>query len=136
MVLGGNNVLTTIDLLHMKRAGEKITMITAYDYPSAKQVEAANADMLLVGDSLGMVVLGYSWTTQVTMDDMIHHAKAARRGASKTFIVVDMPFMSYHASLEQSIVNATTLFQQSDAQALKLEGASEEVLTLTERLAA
>jgi len=129
-------MLTTVDLLKMKGAGEKITMVTAYDYPSAKQVEAANADMLLVGDSLGMVVLGYSSTTQVTMDDMIHHAKAAKRGAGNTFIVVDMPFMSYHASLEQSIINATILFQETDAQALKLEGGSEEVITLTKRLAA
>jgi len=129
-------MLTTTDLLKMKQSGEKITMITAYDYPSAKQVEAANADMLLVGDSLGMVVLGYNSTTKVTMDDMIHHAKAAKRGASNTFIVVDMPFMSYHASLEQSIFNATKLFQETDAQALKLEGASDEVITLTKRLAA
>src|SRR5690625_6768078 len=86
-------ILTTNDLIKKKQDKKKITMITAYYYPSAKQVEAANADMLLVGDSLGMVVLGYNSTTKVTMDDMIHHAKAAKRGASNTFIVVDMPFM-------------------------------------------
>lgn len=118
----------------MKQQKEKITMVTAYDYPSAKQVEDANADIILVGDSLGMVVLGYSTTTQVTLADMIHHAKAVRRGAKNTFVVVDMPFMSYHASLEQSIANATKIFQETDAQAIKIEGASEEIITLTKRL--
>lgn len=129
-------MLTTLDLLKMKQDGKKITMITAYDFPSAKQVEAAHADMLLVGDSLGMVVLGYSSTTKVTMADMIHHAKAAKRGAPNTFTVVDMPFMSYYASLEKSVENATKLFQETNAQALKMEGASEEVLSLIKRLAA
>ncbi len=128
-------MLNIVDLSKMKNNNEKIAMLTAYDYPSAKHVEAAGADVILVGDSLGMVVLGYSSTTQVTLDDMIHHAQAVRRGAKNTNIVVDMPFMSYHASLEQSIINATKLFQQTDAQALKLEGASEEILTLTKRLA-
>lgn len=129
-------MLTTSDLRTMKHNKEKITMITAYDYPSAKQVEAAGADTILVGDSLGMVVLGYPSTTQVTMDDMIHHAKAARRGAKDTFIIVDMPFMSYHASLQSSIENATRLFQETDAQAIKIEGASEELITLTKQLTA
>src|SRR5690625_2062364 len=127
-------MLTTKDLQQMKDNNEKITMITAYDYPSAKQAEEAGIDTILVGDSLGMVVLGYSSTTHVTLRDMIHHAKAVRRGANKTFVVVDMPFMSYHASLEQSINNATKIFQETDAQALKIEGASEELLTLTKRL--
>lgn len=127
-------MLNVIDLQNMAEKKEKITMITAYDYPSAKQVEKAGADTILVGDSLGNVVLGYSSTTQVTLSDMIHHAKAVKRGAKDTFVVVDMPFMSYHASLEQSIVNATKLFQETDAQALKLEGASEETLTLIKRL--
>lgn len=127
-------MLTTRDFKRMKQNNEKITMITAYDYPSAKQVEAANTDMILVGDSLGMVVLGYDSTTKVTLDDMIHHAKAVKRGAPNTFIVVDMPFMSYHASIEQSINNATKLFQQSDAQAIKIEGRSYDTLALIERL--
>lgn len=127
-------MLTTLDLKKMKVNDEKITMITAYDYPSAKQVEAAKADVILVGDSLGMVVLGYSSTTKVTLTDMIHHTKAVRRGAKNTFVVVDMPFMTYHASLEQSINNATNLFQQTDAQALKIEGKSKDTLTLIERL--
>src|SRR5699024_3130524 len=119
-------MLNINDFQKMKVEQEKITMVTAYDYPSAEQVEKAGADIILVGDSLGMVVLGYDTTTKVTMDDMIHHAKAVRRGAKETFVTVDMPFMSYHASLEQSITNATTLFQQTDANALKLEGSSNE----------
>lgn len=127
-------MLTTRDLLRMKQEQDKITMVTAYDYPSAKQVEAANADVILVGDSLGMVVLGYDSTTKVTLDDMIHHTKAVKRGAPNTFITVDMPFMTYHASLEQSINNATELFQQTGAHAVKIEGRSKDTLTLIELL--
>lgn len=127
-------MLNRLDFQKMKETNDKITMVTAYDYPAAKMAEAANVDMILVGDSLGMVVLGYSSTVQVTMDDMIHHAKAVKRGAKNTFMVVDMPFMSYHVSLEESIANARDLFQQTNAQAIKIEGASEEVLTLTRRL--
>lgn len=125
---------TIIDFKKMKENEEKIAMITAYDYPSAKQVEKAKADMILVGDSLGMVVLGYDSTTQVTLDDMIHHAKAVKRGAPNTFVVVDMPFMSYHASLEQAITNATQLFQETNAQAIKIEGKSQLTLELISRL--
>lgn len=127
-------MLTVSNFKKMKEENEKITMITAYDYPSAKQAEKAEVDTILVGDSLGMTVLGYSSTTKVTLDDMIHHAKAVKRGAPNTFIVVDMPFMSYHSSIEQSIENAVRLFQESDAQALKIEGASEETLELVRRL--
>ncbi|MGM8211596.1 3-methyl-2-oxobutanoate hydroxymethyltransferase [Virgibacillus sp. W0430] len=127
-------MLNRIELQRMKENKEKITMVTAYDYPSAKQVEAAGVDLILVGDSLGMVVLGYTSTVHVTLDDMIHHTKAVKRGAKKTFTVVDMPFMSYHISLEQSLMNATKLFQETGAEAIKLEGASEAVLTLTKRL--
>lgn len=127
-------MINTKDFQIMKQNNEKITMVTAYDYPSAKHAEQSNVDTILVGDSLGMVVLGYSSTTQVTLSDMIHHAKAVRRGAPNTFVVVDMPFMSYHASIEDSIKNATKLFQETDAQAVKIEGASEETLQLTKRL--
>lgn len=134
MVLGGKKLLTVSNFQKMKENKEKITMITAYDYPSAKQAERAGIDTILVGDSLGMTVLGYSSTTQVTLDDMIHHAKAVKRGAPNTFMVVDMPFMSYHSSLEQSIKNAVKLFQETDAQALKIEGASKEILELVRRL--
>lgn len=127
-------MLTTTDLLQMKKERNKITMVTAYDYPSAKQVEAANADMILVGDSLGMVVLGYDSTTKVTLEDMIHHTKAVKRGAPETFIAVDMPFMTYHASVEQSVNNATKLFQETGAHAIKIEGRSRDTLTLVEVL--
>lgn len=127
-------MINRIDLQHMKQTKEKITMLTAYDYPSAKIAEDANVDMILVGDSLGMVVLGYSSTVQVTMADMIHHAKAVKRGAPHTFMVVDMPFMSYHVSLEESLSNAREIFQETNAQAVKIEGASDELLTLTKRL--
>lgn len=127
-------MLNRMDLQKMKETEEKITVLTAYDYPSAKQVEAADVDMILVGDSLGMVVLGYSSTVQVTLTDMIHHAKAVKRGAKNTFTIVDMPFMSYHISMEKSLENAMKLFQETEAQAIKLEGASPEVVALTKRL--
>src|SRR5690625_5057398 len=127
-------MLTTIDLQAMKQSGDKITMITAYDYPSAKQVEEDGADIILVGDSLGMVVLGYDSTIEVTLDDMIHHAKAVRRGAPNTFTIVDMPFMTYYASLEQSINKATKLFQATNAQGVKIEGCTDEILLLVKRL--
>ncbi len=128
------NMLSTLDLQKMKQQNDKISMITAYDYPSARTAEEAGVDMILVGDSLGMVVLGYTSTIQVTIDDMIHHAKAVKRGAKDTFMVVDMPFMSYHISLEESLANARNIFQHTDAQALKLEGASSGVLNLTRHL--
>ncbi|HDU0360433.1 TPA: 3-methyl-2-oxobutanoate hydroxymethyltransferase [Listeria monocytogenes] len=116
-----------VDFFAMKENGEKITMITAYDYPSAKNVEQAEADMILVGDSLGMVVLGYDSTVPVTMDDMIHHTKAVKRGATDTFIVTDMPFMTYHGSVNETIQNARKIIQESGAHAVKLEGAGEVV---------
>ncbi len=97
----------------MKEQGEPITMLTAYDYPSAKLAEEAEVDMILVGDSLGMVVLGYDSTVPVTVEDMIHHTKAVRRGAKETFIVTDMPFMSYHVSLQETMVNARRIVQES-----------------------
>src|SRR5690625_4768135 len=125
---------TRTDLQNMVNNNEKIAMITAYDYPSAQQVEAAGADMILVGDSLGMVVLGYDSTVQVTISDMIHHAEAVKRDAKNTFMAVDMPFMSFHLSLDQSLENAQKIFQRTKAQALKIEGYSEHILQLTERL--
>ena len=111
----------------MKKEGEKIAMLTAYDYPSAKLAEEAGVDVILVGDSLGMVVLGYDSTVNVTIDDMIHHGKAARRGARDTFLVIDMPFGSFHGDLHQSLQNAIRIFQETGAEALKLEGADEVV---------
>lgn len=118
----------------MKQKKEPIVMLTAYDYPSAKLVEEAGVDMLLVGDSLGMVVLGYSSTTPVTIQEMIHHGKAARRGAKDTFIVLDMPFMSYHISVEKTMEIAQQMIQETDANALKLEGADPIVIEGIDRL--
>ncbi|SFJ99869.1 3-methyl-2-oxobutanoate hydroxymethyltransferase [Halobacillus dabanensis] len=111
--------------LRMKQEKEKIAMITSYDYPSAKMAEAANVDMILIGDSLGMTVLGYDSTIPVTIDDMIHHGKAVTRGAPDTFKVIDMPFMSYHISMEDTLQNARKMYQETGAQALKLEGSGE-----------
>ncbi|WP_028402728.1 3-methyl-2-oxobutanoate hydroxymethyltransferase [Ectobacillus panaciterrae] len=118
---------TTKDFMEMKRQGEAIVMVTAYDYPSAKLAEQADVDMILVGDSLGMVVLGYDSTIPVTVEDMIHHTKAVRRGAGNTFVVTDMPFMSYHVSKEETMKNAQRIIQESGAHAVKVEGADEVV---------
>jgi 3-methyl-2-oxobutanoate hydroxymethyltransferase len=117
----------TKDFLKMKREGNKIAMVTAYDYPSAKVAEESGVDLILVGDSLGMVVLGYENTIPVTVNDMIHHTKAVRRGAKNTFIVTDMPFMSYHISKEDTLLNARMIIQESGAHALKLEGGGEVI---------
>ncbi|ANU15613.1 3-methyl-2-oxobutanoate hydroxymethyltransferase [Planococcus maritimus] len=123
----------TASLIKMKKQGDKIAMLTAYDYPSAKIAQAAGVDVLLVGDSLGMVVLGYDSTVKVTVEDMVHHGKAARRGATDTFLVVDMPFGSFHGSWDRTLENAMRIFQETNAQALKLEGAGE-VLEVTRKL--
>lgn len=113
---------TKLDFLKMKENEEPIVMLTAYDYPAAKLAEQAGVDMILVGDSLGMVVLGLDSTVGVTVADMIHHTKAVKRGAPNTFIVTDMPFMSYHLSKEDTLKNAAAIVQESGADALKLEG--------------
>ncbi|MFC0138217.1 3-methyl-2-oxobutanoate hydroxymethyltransferase [Staphylococcus petrasii] len=110
-------------LVEMKQNKTKISMITAYDYPSAKQAQEACVDMILVGDSLGMTVLGYETTTQVTLNDMIHHGKAVRRGADDTFVVVDLPIGAVGVSDEHDLKNAITLYQETNANALKAEGA-------------
>jgi len=106
----------------MKRDNKKIVMVTAYDYPSGKYVQEGDVDIILVGDSLGMVILGYEDTLKVTLDDILHHTKAARRGADNTFIVADMPFMSYNLNLEQTKINAARLITEGGANAVKLEG--------------
>ena len=118
---------TTSDFLKMKQQGEKIVMITAYDYPAAKFSEDAAVDMILVGDSLGMVVLGYESTMPVTVEDMIHHSKAVRRGAPNTFIVVDMPFGSYHGDVNETLKTAVRMMQETNANALKVEGAGDVI---------
>jgi 3-methyl-2-oxobutanoate hydroxymethyltransferase len=108
----------------MKDEGRKISMVTAYDYSMARCVEASEIDVILVGDSLGMVVLGYDNTLQVTMEDMIRHTAAVRRGAPNTFVIADMPFMSYHLSLDETKANAAALVIDGGADAVKLEGGS------------
>ncbi len=110
------------EFIQMKIKHEKIVMVTAYDYPSAKLSEQAEVDMILVGDSLGMVVLGYESTVPVTLDDMIHHTKAVKRGAPHTYIVTDMPFATYHLNELETVRAAARLMQEGGAHAVKLEG--------------
>ncbi len=117
--------VTTSDLRKKKRDGQPIAMVTAYDFPSAKLVEEAGADMILVGDSLGMVVLGYDSTIPVTMDDMLHHTKAVTRAVKRAFVVSDMPFLSYHGTVEEAVKNAGRLLQEGLAKAVKMEGGRE-----------
>ena len=111
-----------LDLMKMKKAGEQVAWITAYDYPTAMFAEAAGMDMLLVGDSLGMVTLGYSGTIPVTMEDCISHCQAVRRGAPNTWIIGDMPFGSYQSSDEQAVDNAVRFMKEADSDCVKLEG--------------
>lgn len=108
-----------------KEKKEKITMLTAYDYSTAKMMDEAGVDTILVGDSLGMVVLGYEDTLQVTMEDMLHHTKAVARGAKNAFIIGDMPFLSYHISVEEAIRNAGRFIKEAGANGVKLEGGRE-----------
>jgi 3-methyl-2-oxobutanoate hydroxymethyltransferase len=119
--------LTTVRIREMKKEKRKIVMVTAYDYPGARTAETAGVDMILVGDSLGMVVLGYDTTIPVTMEDMIHHTKAVRRGAGNTMIVCDLPFLSYHTSAEDAVRNAGRLLQEGMADAVKLEGGRDVI---------
>jgi 3-methyl-2-oxobutanoate hydroxymethyltransferase len=113
---------TIHDFTRMKVEGEKITFLTAYDFPTAQSAEAAGLDMLLVGDSLGMCVYGYQGTVPVTMDQMIYHAEAVRRGAPSTFVIGDMPFMSYQSSIEKAVDNAGRFLKEANCDAIKLEG--------------
>jgi 3-methyl-2-oxobutanoate hydroxymethyltransferase len=117
--------VTLAELQGKKEAGEKITMMTAYDCPGAQLVDQAGIDTVLVGDSLGMVVLGYDSTVPVTVDEMIHHCKAVRRGTESAFIIGDMPFMSYHVSVERAVENAGRFVKEAGCDAVKLEGGSE-----------
>ncbi|HYM60691.1 MAG TPA: 3-methyl-2-oxobutanoate hydroxymethyltransferase [Thermoanaerobaculia bacterium] len=111
----------TAPAIRAMKGAKRIGMLTAYDYPSAKAVDAAGADIILIGDSLGMVVLGYPDTLSVTMDDMIHHTRAAARGVTNALVVGDMPYLSYHVSIEESVQNAGR-FIQAGAHAVKVEG--------------
>jgi 3-methyl-2-oxobutanoate hydroxymethyltransferase len=114
-------------VLELKRKkGERLAMLTAYDFPSARLVAEAGVDLILVGDSLGMVVLGYDSTVPVTVDDMVHHTKAARRGAPDAFLIADMPFLSY-GTVPQALANAARLMKEAHADSVKLEGGVEVV---------
>ena len=117
--------ITTATIKQMKQNGEPITMVTAYDYAMAKNVCEAGIEMILVGDSLGNVVLGYNSTVPVTMDEMIHHTKAVMRGAQGALVVGDMPFMSYQASMVDGMYNAARFLKETGCAAVKLEGGSE-----------
>lgn len=116
---------TTADFLAMKKRGEKISMVTAYDYSTAKLVDASGVNSILVGDSLGMVMLGYEDTLSVTMEDMIHHCAAVSRGAKDSLVICDLPFMSYQTSVYDAVRNAGRLMQEGRAKAVKLEGGVE-----------
>lgn len=118
----------------MKNEGTKISMLTAYDYSTAKLVDEAGINSILVGDSLGMVMLGYEDTLSVTMEDMIHHTAAVARGAKNALVVGDMPFMSYEVSVEQAVINAGRLMKEGRANAVKLEGGvrvAEQIKAIT-----
>jgi len=110
------------EIREMKQRGEKIPMLTAYDYAFAKIIDEAGVPLILVGDSLGMVILGYESTIPVTMDEMIHHVKAVVRGTKHALVIGDMPFMTYHVSIEDTLRNAARFIQEGGAQAVKLEG--------------
>ena len=114
--------VTINQIKDMKQKGEKIAMLTAYDYTTAKIVDEVGIPLILVGDSLGMVVLGYESTIPVTMEEMLHHTKAVVRGTSRAMVIGDMPFMSYHISTEDALRNAARFIQEGGAQAVKLEG--------------
>ena len=122
MEIGMKNTVVTFQ--QMKEKGEKISMLTAYDYSTAKLMDEAGVNSILVGDSLGNVVLGYEDTISVTMEDMIHHGAAVARGAQNALVVVDMPFMSYQTSVYDAVVNAGRLMKEGRAGAVKLEGGS------------
>ncbi len=127
----------TLQTLHAKKArGEPITMLTAYDYATAYAVDRAGVDAILVGDSLGMVVLGYANTLPVTLDDMLHHCRAVARGAQRAHLIGDMPFMSYQAETAQAVRNAGRFLQEAGMEAIKLEGGREVAETIRAIVAA
>jgi len=113
---------TIIQIKEMKQKGKKIPMLTAYDYATAKLIDGVGVPLILVGDSLGMVILGYESTIPVTMDEMLHHTKAVVRGTEQALIIGDMPFMTYHASVSEALHNAARFIQEGGAQVVKLEG--------------
>jgi 3-methyl-2-oxobutanoate hydroxymethyltransferase len=128
--------ITTQTFLQKKQRGERISMLTAYDYQTAMAVDESGVDSILVGDSLGMVVLGYENTLSVTLEDMLHHCKAVARGAKHALLVGDMPFMTYQVSIPDAVRNAGAFLQQANMHAVKLEGGTERVPTIQAILSA
>jgi 3-methyl-2-oxobutanoate hydroxymethyltransferase len=122
--------VTTTSLKKMKADGKKITMLTAYDYPSAKLADQAGIDVILVGDSLGMVVLGYDTTIPVTVADMVYHTRAVTRAVTHALVVTDLPFLSYHGTWQETLKNAGEIIQKGNAKAVKLEGGREVAETV------
>jgi 3-methyl-2-oxobutanoate hydroxymethyltransferase len=114
--------ITILDLQKMKDSGEKITMLTAYDYPTARMLDESGVDVLLIGDSVGNVMMGYENTLPVTIDDMVYHTRAVAKARKRALVVADMPYMSYQVSIEEARRNAGRLIQQGGAEAIKLEG--------------
>jgi len=119
------SALNIVKMKQMKAEGTPLSMVTAYDYPTAKLSDEAGVDIILVGDSLGNVVLGYNSTIPVTLEDMIYHTRAVARGAEHTFIVADMPFMTYHGNIDETLRGVRRLMQEGHAQAIKMEGGKE-----------
>jgi 3-methyl-2-oxobutanoate hydroxymethyltransferase len=124
---GGRKKVTVPDFRRKKEHHEPITMLTAYDYPTALAIDRAGLDSILVGDSLGMVVLGYATTLPVTMEDMLHHCQAVKRGAQSALLIGDMPFMSYQVSPQEALRNAGRFLQEAGMDAVKLEGGRERL---------
>ncbi len=122
---GTINKITTSVIQKMKQSGEKISMLTAYDYSTAAIMDEAGMDIILIGDSLGMVVLGYDSTLPVTMEDMIHHTKAVSRAVKRAMVIADMPFLSYHTSVQDGMYNAGRLMKEAGAHGVKMEGGQE-----------
>jgi len=123
--VSGKVKLTIPEIMNWPKGERKLRMLTAYDYPTARIIDETDIELVLVGDSLGMVVLGYPNTVPVTVNDIIHHGKAVVRGAPNTIVVVDMPFMSYQVSTEQAVSNAGRLIKETGADAVKVEGGSQ-----------
>ena len=127
-------ILTIPSLQAKKEKKEKIVALTAYDFPIAKIIDEAGIDLILVGDSLGMVVLGYENTIPVTMEEMIHHAKPVVRASKRALVVGDMPYFSFHLTIEESVFNASRFLKEAGTKAVKIEGASKRRLKLIETL--
>src|ERR1700734_3373413 len=130
----GSGKITVPDILSRKSrfsttgdTKRKVTCLTAYDYPTARLLDEAGVDLLLVGDSLGMVVLGYDSTLPVTLDEMLHHVRAVRRGTKRALLVADMPYGSFHVSIDESIRNPMRLIKEGGAEAVKIEGGERRI---------